>query len=123
MRTFFLSILVLATISISGISKAEEEKIYSRKDAYRASTNQIVLHYGEGVTGANMEADSLSDEGYPAIAVPGGSPGQVELFVGRGKFGKYSQSDLDSGTLGGSAMNFYDRKIGKDNSPKSEPSQ
>ena len=113
---------MFATVSFWTLAHAEEEKIYSHKEAYRASTNQIVLHYREGIH-ADWVVAALVQKGYPAIAVPGGSPGQVELFVGRGKFGKYSQNDLDNGRLGGSAMNFYDRKIGKDSSPKSELSQ
>ncbi len=94
-------------------SGGQEE--YTRKAAYRASTDQIVLHYGEGVEDVPIFASVLIKRGYPTVALPGGAEGKIELFIGRGKFGTYDQRDLDDGTLGGNAMDFYDRKLGKEN--------
>ena len=79
----------------------------TRKEAYRASTNRIVLHYGEGIRLAEILAQGLTEQGYPTIAIPGGKPGQVELFVNRKMPGKYNQHDLDSGTLGGDAVLIF----------------
>jgi len=92
-------------------STPEAQKPWTRKQAFRASTNQIVLHYGEGIEGIDIEIGALAKAGYPAIAVPGGSPGQVELFVARRKFGTYKQHYLDSGTLGGDGILFFDKYV------------
>ena len=79
----------------------------TRKEAYRASTNRIVLHYGEGIVGTASLVRVLGKQGYPTIAIPGAKPGQVELFVNRKMPGKYNQHDLDSGTLGGDAVLIF----------------
>jgi len=86
----------------------------TRKEAFRASTGKIVFHYGEGIVGADDEAESLTEDGYPAIAVPGGKPGQVEVFVDRGIIRrKFTQKDMNGPTVGGLAANEYDRKFRK----------
>jgi len=86
-----------------------KKRIYSRKEAYQASTNQIVLHYGEGILDADLLARGLSEQGYPTISVSGGPAERVHLFINRGGIVRYAftQRDLDSGTLGGTAINFY----------------
>jgi hypothetical protein len=88
----------------------DTSKPWARKTAFRASEGRIVLHYGEGIEeiSARLEASSLTKSGYPAIAVPGGPTGMVELFVGKRIFGKYNQSQLDRGSLGSNAMELYD---------------
>ena len=116
-RTAFLPLVLIVGLvvgpGVTGVThqvQAQQqaaEKTYTRKQAYRASTNQIVLHYGEGIVDADLLAVVLTEDGYPAIALPGGSDGQVELFVGRGKFGFYDQRDLNRETLGGNAQTFY----------------
>jgi hypothetical protein len=81
--------------------------------ASQASTNQIVLHYGVGVRiiSAEMGAESLSLNGYPAVAIPGGPRGQIEVFVARKVLGTYSAIDLNTGLLGMHAEQFYDKYI------------
>ncbi|MCF6281982.1 MAG: hypothetical protein L3J28_07190 [Candidatus Polarisedimenticolaceae bacterium] len=59
----------------------ENQKHLSRKEAYRASTGQIVLHYGQGIKRVNNIKDVLLERGYPTIAYPGGPQGLIELFV------------------------------------------
>ncbi len=117
LRKVNLLVLLILFNCLCTVTYAESlgtQESWTRKSAYRASTNQIVLHYGDGIDGADQIANILNRQGYPTIAVHGGTEGQVELFIGRGKFGKYTQDDLDGGTLGGSAINFYKRKIGAD---------
>ncbi len=79
----------------------------SRKEAYRASTGKIVLHYGEGIERIDSAEEGLNMAGYPTVALPGGKPGQVEIFVNK-KIPKmfFSQGDLDGGTVGGLAMDL-----------------
>lgn len=88
----------------------DTSKPWARKSAFQASEGRIVLHYGEGIEeiSARLEAESLSDRGYPAIAVPGGPTGMVELFVGKRIFGKYNKSQLNNGDMGSNAMELYD---------------
>lgn len=99
---------------ISNPAPEDQEKIYSRKDAYRASTGRIILHYGEGMKRVINIAEILSERGYPTVAYPGGPESGVALFVGRG-IGKriYDQDDIDDGTLGGHAMTIYKDRIGQ----------
>lgn len=87
--------------------------VYTRKQAFRASTGKIVLHYGTGIDGAPMMADILRKDCYPAIAVAGGKPGTVSIFVHRGYPVDYRQIDLDNGRLGGTSSNIFDDRVGK----------
>lgn len=86
--------------------------------ASQASTNQIVLHYGLGirVISAEIKAESLTRDGYPAVAIPGGPRGEIEVFVARKVLGTYSAVDLNTGLLGMHAKQFYDKYI-KNSSP------
>ena len=90
----------------------EEQQVFSRKEAYRASTNQIVLHYGAGMKGVGQIEEILNERGYPTAAYAGGPDGQIQLFVGRGIFGLYDQDDLDNGALGGDAIMLYQERVG-----------
>ena len=92
--------------------------IMTSEAASQASTNQIVLHYGVGVRiiSAEMGAENLSLNGYPAVAIPGGPRGQIEVFVARKVLGTYSTVDLNTGLLGMHAEQFYDKYI-KNSSP------
>lgn len=90
----------------------DTSKPWTRKAAFQASEGRIVLHYGEeGIReiSARLEAESLSDSGYPAIAVPGGLKGAVEMFVGEKIIGKYDQDQLDTSFVGFLAMRFYEK--------------
>lgn len=91
--------------------KPVNQKTYTGKDAYRASTSQIVLHYGEEMLAVDLLAKDFTERGCPAVALPGGPKGQVEMFIGRGKFGTYNQRDIDRGNLGGDAVIFYEYRI------------
>lgn len=86
--------------------------------ASQASTNQIVLHYGLGVRviSAEMKAESLTLAGYPAVAIPGGPRGEIEVFVARKVLGTYSALELNNGVLGIHAEQFYNKYI-KGSSP------
>ena len=97
----------------------DTSKPWERKAAYRASTGRIVLHYGEGIREISLETEvmALAQKGYPAIAVPGGTKGQIELFIDRSKFGFFGQDELDGGVIGGNAMSFYDEHVRSKTSP------
>ena len=90
----------------------EEQQVFSRKEAYRASTSQIVLHYGAGMKRVQNIEDVLNGMGYPTAAYAGGPDGQIQLFVGRGIFGLYDQDDLDDGSLGDDAIVIFQERIG-----------
>lgn len=92
-------------------SLIETQKTYSRKEAYRASENQIVLHYGKGVNRVEHIKAILNGKGYPAVTYEGGAKGQVELFIHRGIIGKYDQGGVDNGELGSDAMTFYNKRV------------
>ena len=96
---------------IQASTSTEEQKIYTRKEAYRASTNRIVLHYGEGVKGAKQIKEILIEEGYPAMAYPGGPEGKIELFINRRVIGTYDQNSVDNGELGGHAITFFKERV------------
>ncbi len=99
----------------------DTSKPWTRKAAFQASEGRIVLHYGEGIPdiSARLEAESLSEHGHTAIAVPGGPNGQVELFVGGKIIGKFDEHQLDTGFLGMHAIHFYNTIIKK--APDSNP--
>lgn len=99
-------------------------KIYSKKEAYRASGERdkktfkiknpkIVLHYGEGIIDADLLAEVLRERSYPAVAYPGGPDGLIEIMVGRGIVGTYDQRALDRGTVGGISRDIYNSRFGK----------
>jgi len=87
----------------------------TRKEAFRASTNQIVYHVGEGIVGMPAEVLSLQDDGYKVSAFLGGKPGEVECWVAKGRCGKYNQDKIFDGTMSGIASLMYDDRLG---SPK-----
>lgn len=94
--------------------EASIEKIYSKGEAYRMSTNQVVLHYGKGIYSVDTTATILNKTGIPAIAIPGGPDGKVRLFVGRNKNKLiYDQNDVDGGVLAHKADLLYNASIGK----------
>lgn len=81
--------------------------------ASQASTNQIVLHYGLGVRiiSAEMIAENLTRDGYPAVAISGGPRGHVEVFVAKEGRGIYTTIDLNTGLLSMNAKKYYDEYI------------
>lgn len=94
----------------------DTSKPWARKAAFQASEGRIVLHYGEGIEeiSAQLEAETLSDRGYPAIAVPGGPKGMVELFIGKKIIpGMYDKHKLNNGGLGSDAIELYNMIIKK----------
>ena len=112
-----------AAVGLPGAANAQEEQpvsanvvssnIYSRGEAFRVSTGRIILHYGGEIKGINIEIQGLRNRGYPALAVAGGSPDKIEIFVDRVKIGFYTQNDLYSGVVGAFSQKFYDERIGK----------
>jgi hypothetical protein len=89
-----------------------EDRPYTARDAYRASTCRVILHYGEGLQSAGLIAQILrEDDGIDAHALAGGEPGQVELFLDRGSFGFYSQRQLNRGELASDAASFFVREM------------
>jgi len=107
-----------AIMSEGNIPTPKTNTPWTRKAAYRASTNQIVFHYGEGLELVDILAEGLTEQGYPAIAVPGGPKGKVEMFVGRKMPGKYTEDDLAGGDLGDDASTFFDKYVKKTRDPK-----
>jgi len=91
----------------------EQQKTYSRKEAYRVSTGRIVLHYGSGTKGVKQIEEILNEKGYPTVAYPGGPEDMVSLFIHRSRPINYDQDDIDDGTLGSTAMNIYMDRLGK----------
>ncbi len=89
------------------------QDVYSTKEAWQASADGIVLHYGEGFLGADIAAGGYSKRGFNCIALPGGPDGQVDVIVGKSVPLRYTQDDLDSGTVGAHAMRFYRDRIGE----------
>ncbi len=133
-RTLIYGLVIVAVAVLARASYAEEfeDRDYSRKEAYRMSgtrivdsntgeskiiNGRIVLHYGDGVESVDALAIGLSRRGYDAVAIPGGTPGQVELFVGRSKPLQYVQRDIDRGILGTRAMKFFESRIGPPRKP------
>jgi hypothetical protein len=126
-RNLFLS-LITSFFLLPGFynhAHGEEEKVYSRKEAFQASGERdmktfeiinpkIILHYGEGIKDADLLAEVLRERGYRAFAFPGGPKGMVEIMVGAGILkNKYDQRALDRGTIGGIAEDIYNTKFGK----------
>ncbi|MEM6413299.1 MAG: hypothetical protein AAF720_01410 [Pseudomonadota bacterium] len=93
------------------VPEAPETK--TRKEAYRASTGKIVLHYGEGILDADLVAESLVKRSYPALVFAGGPENQVEMFIDRKPAGKFTQRDLNLGDVGGLAISLFDEHVGK----------
>lgn len=103
------------------ISPAEEPLIgesVSRRDAFRASTDQIIYHVGEGMRGIEAQVLSLQNDGYRISAFYGGKPGQVECFVARLPCGEYNQDQVFDATMSGTASILYDERIGE---PSTQP--
>ena len=111
----FISSFIFTTAHAENIQKIrtiEEQQKYSRKEAYRASTDRIILHYGKGIRGVDQITEILIERGYPAVAYPGGPEGLVELFIHRGIVGKYDQDAVDDGELGGHAITIFKERVG-----------
>ena len=101
-----------ALIPQGSIPVPEVQEPWKRRAAFKASSAQIVFHYGAGFHDADLLAEVLSEKGYTTIAVPGGPDGKMEMFVGRKMPGTYSQRELNDGTAGGDAMEFHRKYIG-----------
>lgn len=101
-----------ASVNVAAFnSSTTEQKEYSRKEAYRASTGRIVLHYGEGTEDANMIAKILNENGYPTIAIKGAAANTVSLFVNRSYPVEYQEADFNNGRLLDDASSGYDRRV------------
>lgn len=84
----------------------------SAKEAYRASTDRIVLHYGEGIMHPNLYADALDEMGYPALALAGGPRGKVKIWAARRPVGEFGQESLRSGVAVTAATMIYEELVG-----------
>lgn len=97
----------------------DKRKKYSFGEAYRKSTDKIVLHYGRNIKLADLAAEALTEEGYEAIALAGGPDNIIALFVDRTKTHlHYSQDDLNSGKVGSTAMSLYLKRVGEPQKPE-----
>jgi hypothetical protein len=69
---------------------------YTRSEARDASADgRAVLHYGEGIWGADHQAIFItSREGVQTYALPGGEPGTVELFFDGKRYGRFTQDTI-----------------------------
>jgi hypothetical protein len=85
----------------------------SRRDAFRASTDQIVLHVGDGMRGIEAQVVSLQNDGYRVSAFHGSEPGQVECFVNNRRCGVYGQDQVFDATMSGTASIIYDERLGE----------
>lgn len=101
----------VVAVSASTANLIENE--VSRRDAYRASTEQIVYHVGSGVDGVEGDVVGLRNLGYRVTAYFGGEPGQVECFVDRMPCGEYDQATVFDGTMSGTAAVLYNQRIGE----------
>ncbi len=99
---------IQASLDTSSIPSVE------RKIAYRASTDQVVLHYGEGIPDVAMIAfENVAEEkNYPVDVFAGGEPGMVEMFIHRKPVGKYTRGQLADGTVAGHMQYFYEKVVG-----------
>lgn len=84
----------------------------TRKEAFRASTDQIVLHVGDGVEGVEASVLSLKMSDYKVSAFYGGEFGKVDCFVARRRCGSYDQADIFDATMSGVASIAYDERLG-----------
>lgn len=109
------------TTATANTASASVERTYSRKEAYRASTDKIVMLYGEGIRNAHLAANVLNDDGYAAITLAGGKPNTVSVFIGRSRPVDYTQDDLYDGRLISDARRNYKDRIGEPTPPKEEP--
>lgn len=98
------------------VSEGFEERDYSRKEAFHASTGRIVFHYGKGL---DIEAaDSvrlLSKHGYPAIFLPGGKDGTISVFVNRSYPIDYTGDSIIDGAMDDTAIGIFHDRVGKPN--------
>lgn len=90
-----------------------DEEAHGKGEAYRASVGRIVFHYGTGMSGIRGDITPLRQDGYDAIALAGGTPNSVQIFVDKGNVGKFSQQDVYSGQAAGMASIFYERRVGQ----------
>tara|TARA_B100000614_G_C14495443_1_gene472436 strand:+ start:616 stop:1074 length:459 start_codon:yes stop_codon:yes gene_type:complete len=90
-----------------------ENTDHTRKEAFLDSTGKIIIHYGDNIEGVPATILALRNLGYPTFAYAGAEDRTVELFIDRGKFGLYSQDDLNSGLVGGYASRFYNDRVGE----------
>lgn len=102
--TRFCCVLIALKSSVS-MAYAGEIISGSRREAQLASFSKdgrhtFVLHYGSGITGAQVEAESLRRRGIRAIAMAGGKPDQVEVFYKFRSAGPYTNTQLNNGTVG-----------------------
>lgn len=84
-----------------------------RRDAFRASTEQIVYHVGPGIRGVEDDVVGLRNLGYQVTAFYGGEPGQVECFIDRMPCGEYDQATVFDGTMSGTAAVLYNQRLGE----------
>ena len=116
-----------ATAQTVGVK--EQQKTYTRSEAYTLSgerdvdtgnvkNGRIVMHYGEGIKRMHhVERDLRDNLEYPVLALPGGPPGQVELFIYRLPKGRYGQADLDRGVLANNAIYSYSKEFERNEMP------
>lgn len=84
------------------------------KAALRASEGRIVLFCGPGIRGIDGAELGLNRMGCPALAIGGGAPNTIRLFVDRRPVPRvYTQKTMIDGTLGYEAVAFYNRFVGK----------
>ena len=84
----------------------------TRKEAYDLSEGQIMFHYPDNVVGVTILAEVLTEDGFTAVAVPGGTkPGIVEMRVNKSSVIKLTQDDVNSGSAGGRAMDLHNLRI------------
>lgn len=74
---------------------------YSRREALLASSDgRAVLHYGEGIYGADREAAFITGhDGIETYALPGGPAGGVQVFVNRKIYGTFNQDELNGSVV------------------------
>lgn len=91
-----------------------EDRPYSRREAAMASRSdegrivRVILHHGDDIQSTHLTARLLRErEGIPAYALPGGESGQIEMFVNRKVYGRFSQRNLNRGDLGVDAYRIY----------------
>ncbi len=68
-----------------------------------------MLHYGDGIKDAELQAEALVRDGYPVIAAGGGPEGLIRIMVnGKSLDRKYTQEEMDDGRLAGNLTEGYD---------------
>jgi hypothetical protein len=94
----------------------ETERTLEEIMADPALEDVIVLHFGAGLMDAGLVASVLNDDvGYPAVAIPGGPEGRVQLIIAGYTTDRmvFDQDLMNMGRVGNVAQTGYPRVMAR----------